>query len=152
VNPDDITVSVQKVDEAEVDEMGSFMGPKQAPRWLWRAIDHCTGAVLAYVFGRRQNEVFLELKRLLEPFGITRYYTDRWGAYVRHLAPEGHCPGKHDTPTSSANLSYCVHASSGRCAGRSAFRNLLSRTMSSSACSLIATKLERPFTSENPDL
>ena len=34
------------------------------------------GQVLAYVFGRRKDEVFLKLKSLLEPFGITRYYTD----------------------------------------------------------------------------
>jgi insertion element IS1 protein InsB len=37
--------------------------------------------VLAYVFGRRQDTVFIELQALLEPFGITRYFTDGWGAY-----------------------------------------------------------------------
>ena len=40
---------------------------------------------MAYVFGRRKDEVFLQLKALLEPFGITRYHTDHWGAYRRHL-------------------------------------------------------------------
>jgi insertion element IS1 protein InsB len=54
------------------------------PRWLWQALDHRTGTVLAYVFGRR--EAFLELKALLEPFGIRRFFTDGWGAYRRHLA------------------------------------------------------------------
>ena len=97
VNPDDIAVGIQKVHEAEVDERWSFAGSKKAPRWLWHAIDHYTGSVLAYVFGRRQDEVCVELKRLLEPFGITRYYTDYWGAYERHLAPERHCPGKRNT-------------------------------------------------------
>ena len=33
--------------------MWSFVGTKKAPRWLWHAIDHHTGIVLAYVFGRR---------------------------------------------------------------------------------------------------
>jgi insertion element IS1 protein InsB len=33
--------------------------------------------VLAYVFGRRQDTVFLQLQALLEPFGITRYDTDK---------------------------------------------------------------------------
>jgi len=89
-------VDIRKVDEAEVDAMWSFVGTKKAPRWLWHAIDHHTGAVLAYVFGCRQNEVFVTLKRLLEPFGITRYYTDHWGAYARHLAPGEHCPGKRN--------------------------------------------------------
>jgi len=28
-----------------------------------------------------------QLKALLEPFGLTRYYTDHWGACSRHLAP-----------------------------------------------------------------
>jgi insertion element IS1 protein InsB len=49
---------------------------------------------LAYVFGRRQDHVFLQLKGLLEPFGITRYDTDYWGAYTRHLDPAEHQPGK----------------------------------------------------------
>ena len=58
---------------------------------------HPTGAVLAYVFGRRKDEVFLQLKALLEPFGLTRFSTDHWGAYTRHLAPEVHSPGKRNT-------------------------------------------------------
>jgi insertion element IS1 protein InsB len=53
--------------------------------------------VLAYVFGRRKDEVFLQLKALLEPFGLTRYYTDYWGAYTRHLDPDVHSPGKRNT-------------------------------------------------------
>ena len=36
---------------------------KANPRWLWHAIDHHTGTVLAYVFGRRQDTVFLSSKR-----------------------------------------------------------------------------------------
>jgi insertion element IS1 protein InsB len=72
-------------------------GTKQAPRWLWHALDHRTGKVLAYVFGRREDRAFLELKALLVPFGIRRFYTDGWGAYKRHLAPELHEVGKHHT-------------------------------------------------------
>ncbi len=92
-----VEVVLQRVDEAEVDEMGSFVGKKKEPRWLWHALDHRTGKVLAYVFGRRKDEVFVTLKTLLEPFDITRYYTDNWGAYQRNLAPEVHCPGKRNT-------------------------------------------------------
>ena len=43
------------------------------------------------------DDVFLELKKLLESFGITRYYTDGWGAYARHLDPEKHRVGKDNT-------------------------------------------------------
>ena len=88
---------IQHVEEAEVDEMWSYVGKKHEPRWLWHAIDHQTGKVLAYVFGRRQDQVFLQLKELLEPFGSTRYDTDYWGAYTRHLDPAEHNPGKRHT-------------------------------------------------------
>jgi insertion element IS1 protein InsB len=59
--------------------------------------DHHSGKVLAYVFGRRQDEAFLKLKALLEPFGITKYYTAYWGAYMRHLDPDEHQPCKRNT-------------------------------------------------------
>src|SRR5438105_15600047 len=81
----------------ELDEMWSYVGKKKAPRWLWHAIDHRSGKVLAYVFGQRQEEVFLKLKTLLEPFGLTRYATDYWGAYPRHLDAHEPQPGKRTT-------------------------------------------------------
>jgi insertion element IS1 protein InsB len=88
---------MRRFEDAEVDEMWSFVGKKQEQRWLWHAIEHHTGAVLAYVFGRRTDEAFLQLKALLEPFGIQRFHTDYWGAYARHLEPEVHSPGKRNT-------------------------------------------------------
>jgi insertion element IS1 protein InsB len=97
MNPDKVEVIIRLADEAEVDEQWSFVGKKHEQRWLWHAIDHRSGKVLAYVFGRRKDEVFLKLKALLEPFGITRYYTDYWGAYTRHLDAEAHQPGKRHT-------------------------------------------------------
>ena len=36
----------------------------------------------------------MQLKALLEPFGITRYHTDGWEAYTRHLDLAEHNPGK----------------------------------------------------------
>ena len=77
--------------------MWSFVGKKKAPRWLWHALDHRTGEVLAYVFGRREDQAFLKLKALLAPFGITRFYTDGWGAYQRHLDLLLHDVSKHHT-------------------------------------------------------
>ena len=84
---------------SELDEMWSYVGKKAEPRWLWHAIDHYSGTVLAYVFGRRQDEVLLQLQALLAPFGIRRFYTDGWGAYERHIAPEQHVVGKQHTQT-----------------------------------------------------
>jgi insertion element IS1 protein InsB len=97
LNPDEVEVVIRIAEEAEVDEMWSFVRRKKAPRWLWHAIDHRSGKVLAYVFGRRQDEVFLKLQALLEPFGITKYYTDSWGAYTRHIEVDQHQPGKRNT-------------------------------------------------------
>lgn len=82
---------------SELDEMWCYVRCKANPRWLWHAIDHRSGPVLVYVFGRRKDEVFLELKKLLDPFGITTYYTDGWGTYERHLEPEQHRIGKDKT-------------------------------------------------------
>ena len=105
LNPEQVEVEMLRAEEldqrrglsSELDEMWSFVARKSNPRWLWHAIDHHTGKVLAYVFGRRQDEVFLKLKALLEPFGITRYYTDGWGAYERHIEAEQHTIGKDNT-------------------------------------------------------
>ena len=47
--------------------------------------------------GRRHDAVCLQLKALLKLFGITRYYTDSWSAYTRHLAAEEREPGKRNT-------------------------------------------------------
>ena len=97
LNPVEIAWDLDRAGEAERDERWSFVGNKSNPRWLWHAIDHHTGKVLAYVFGRRKDEVFLQLKALLEPFGLRRYYPDYWGAYTRHLDPDRHSSGKRNT-------------------------------------------------------
>ncbi len=105
LRPEQMEVELCRADElaqrrglaSELDEMWSYVGKKAEPRWLWHAIDHHSGTVLAYVFGRRKDEVFLHLKELLAPFGITRFYTDGWGAYERHLDPAQHRVGKVHT-------------------------------------------------------
>jgi insertion element IS1 protein InsB len=83
--------------EAEIDEMWSFVQSKHHQRWLWWAIDHTTGDVLAYVLADHKDKAFLELKALLEPFGIMQFYSDGWGAYERHIAPVFHTVGKRNT-------------------------------------------------------
>ena len=78
LHPEQVEVEIWRADALEVhrglsselDEMWSYVRSKANPRWLWHAIDHHTGKVLAYVFGRRQDTVFLALKALLEPFGV----------------------------------------------------------------------------------
>ena len=69
--------------------------------------------MLAYVFGKRKDEVFKELKTLLEPFDIARYYTDDWGAYQRHLETDKHEIGKRNTQKIERKNLTIVHGSSG---------------------------------------
>ena len=105
LHPEQVEVEVCRSEEldrrrgltSELDEMWSHVRSKANPRWLWHAIDHHTGKVLAYVFGRRKDDVFLQLQELLAPFGITKFYTDGWGAYERHLNAEQHQVGKENT-------------------------------------------------------
>jgi insertion element IS1 protein InsB len=47
--------------------MWSFVGAKESARWLWHAIDHHTGRVLAYVVGTRKDAEFLKLRALRYP-------------------------------------------------------------------------------------
>ena len=77
--------------------MWSYIRNKEHLRWLWHVIDHRAGEILAYTFGDRKDAVFLKLKELLALFGITRFYTDDWGAYERHLPSERHTVGKANT-------------------------------------------------------
>ena len=88
----------EQVEAAELDEMWSFVQKKENQRWLWLAIDHNTHTVLAYTFGQRKDKVFKELKSLLEPFGISIFYTDDWGSYGgRNLDSDQHVIGKENT-------------------------------------------------------
>src|SRR5215813_473819 len=87
LHPEHVEVEIWRADALEVrrglsselDEMWSFVQAQAHPRWLWQASDHQTGKVLAYVFGRRKDNVFVRLQKLLEPLGITKDYTDGWG-------------------------------------------------------------------------
>lgn len=74
--------------------MRSFVSVKEKARWLWHAIDHHTGKVLAYVVGTRKDVVFLKLQALLAPSGIVPCYTAKAGVYQRPLPPEQHTIGK----------------------------------------------------------
>ncbi|MFN9207035.1 MAG: IS1 family transposase, partial [Pseudanabaena sp.] len=38
-----------------MDEMWSFVARKKQQRWLWHAIDHASGVVLAYVLAPHQE-------------------------------------------------------------------------------------------------
>lgn len=81
----------------ELDEQWSFVGNKSNQRWLWVALNHYNSEVLAYTFGDRTDEACNQLKHLLRPFNITKYFTDGLGAYQRLLPYELHEEGKRNT-------------------------------------------------------
>ena len=83
--------------EAELDEQWPYVRSKSNQCWLWYAVDHASNTVLSYTFGKGQDAVFNELKTLLDPLEIRRYYTDGWGACERHLEVEKHQVGKQNT-------------------------------------------------------
>jgi len=66
-----------------MDEMWSFVRNKKTQCWLWHAINHENGDVVAYVFGTRQNEVLWKLLDLLGDINIeiVKVYSDNNFAY-----------------------------------------------------------------------
>src|SRR5262249_62296892 len=48
-------------------------------------------------WGRRNDALCPQRTARLKPFGITRYSTDSWSAYTRHLAAEEHSLGTRHT-------------------------------------------------------
>jgi len=79
--------------------MWSFVQNKHNQRWLWRAINHNTGDILFYTFGKRRDEVFRKFKEILKPFGILMFYTEDWGSNKRYLEVTKHQIGKRNPQT-----------------------------------------------------
>ena len=89
-----ITVEIVPVNE---DEMGSFVGDKSQPYWLWWAIDHTTGEPLAFYFGTGEHKNLDELLALLSPFDITVVYSDHNFAYPSRVTDSEVITGKENT-------------------------------------------------------
>lgn len=53
--------------------------------------------VLGCAFGSRADTVFVELKKLLKPFALVRFYADAAGVYERRLLASAHTVGKSNT-------------------------------------------------------
>ena len=61
-----------------MDEMWSRVYCKKTPCWLWHAINHENGDVIAYIFGTRESEVLWRLWALLANLNIEidKVYSD----------------------------------------------------------------------------
>jgi insertion element IS1 protein InsB len=124
LDPEQVEGIVHKVEEAEVDEMWSFVGSKSQQRWLWHAIAHDTGQVFASGCGTREDDGFIARKALREPFGLPRFYTDGWGAYRRHRVLGNTLLGNSPPRRSNANTPRCVPGSHAECGRPFVFRAL----------------------------
>jgi IS1 family transposase/transposase-like protein len=92
-----IEVDMVLVDEAEMDEMWSFVHDKSQQYWLWWAIDHKSGEPLAFHFGTREHKYLDELLILLKPFNIKIVYSDDNFAYKSHINQSDVITGKEHT-------------------------------------------------------
>ena len=93
IHPEELPGAMERAGAAAREERGSCVGTKGAQRWLWPAMDHPTGAVVASVCGRRNDAVLLRRTALREPCGLTRLETAPGRADPRPLAPAGPRPG-----------------------------------------------------------
>ena len=66
---------------AECDEQWSFVQQKKCKRWLWYILEKSTCKVLAFVFGKRDNNTYQQLINLLPEGLIDRLDTDEWKSY-----------------------------------------------------------------------
>lgn len=56
---------VVRVESAEMDEMWSFVQSKKQQQWLWHAIDHRSGKVLAYVLAPHEDAALRDSQRIV---------------------------------------------------------------------------------------
>ena len=92
-----VDVTICKGLPAEMDEMWSYYHDKSHQIWLWWAVDHATNTPLAFTFGTREHKNLDELLTLLEPFPISKVYTDNHFAYQRKIPAGQLITGKKNT-------------------------------------------------------
>ena len=100
MHPEQVEVEIWRADELEVrrglsselDEMWGFVQAKAHPRWLWHAIDHDTGKVLAYVFNDAKTPSSSSYNSSWSPC-ITVLH-GRLGRLRADIDPEQHHVGK----------------------------------------------------------
>jgi insertion element IS1 protein InsB len=83
----------------EMDEMWGRVYCKGTPCWLWHAINHDNGDVVAFSLGTREHDMLWDLMCRLATANIkiTAVYTDDNFAYHDIIAPEILLTGKRNT-------------------------------------------------------
>ena len=83
----------------EMDEMWGRVYCKETPCWLWHAINHENGELIAYVLGSREHGMLQQLLELLNGLNlnIVSVYSDNNFAYHDGISPEILQTGKKNT-------------------------------------------------------
>ena len=97
LDPPQVDVILRQVDAAEMDEMWSFVGSKSQQRWLWHAIDHHTGQILAYVWHTRGCNI-LKTERIIS---AVWHYTLLYG-WLGGLSPSSRTKHTYSGETADA--------------------------------------------------
>lgn len=82
-----------------MDEMWSRVYCKNTPCWLWHAINHDNGEVVAYIFGTRKHDMLWKLLELLATLNIEieAVYSDNNFAYHKAIPHKILRTGKKNT-------------------------------------------------------
>ena len=129
LHPEHVEVELCRTDElaqrrgltSELDAMWSYVGKKAEPWWLWHAIDHHSGTVLAYVFGVGRIPSFSHSRAYWRHL-VSHDFTQMDGAPTSGISPPSCTWSASSTPRKSrANLSICAPASSVSYAARCVF-------------------------------
>ena len=97
VNKDYFTSRENIKIRVEMDEMWSYYHDKSHQVWLWWAIDHDTGDVVAYWFGTREHGNLDKLIELLNPLKIGTVYSDGNYAYYERFSKDTLVVSKRNT-------------------------------------------------------
>jgi insertion element IS1 protein InsB len=83
----------------EMDEMWGRVCSKKTPYWLWHAINHENGDVVAFALGVRKSDMLHDLLRRLETANIkiAAVFADDNFAYRDIIAPDNLLTGKRNT-------------------------------------------------------
>jgi insertion element IS1 protein InsB len=90
---DEIAIKI----DSDANELWSYVDRKNNQRWTWYAVERTTGVILAWHNGRCTDESCSRLMAKLSTFPVTRYYTDDWQSYRKHIPASKHLVGKADT-------------------------------------------------------
>jgi insertion element IS1 protein InsB len=71
-----------------MDEMWSFYHNKKRQIWLWQAVGHESGEVIAFWFGTGEHKNLDKPLKLLRPLKIGKVYTDGNYAYYERFSSE----------------------------------------------------------------